>query len=198
MSDHPYHVVEIDGITQVILTPKTLGLSSLWKYSNLWYRTFHYEGGAFSILAEQKDIGDCFVHGPSAQLTDLLKQKGVKGPKDYHVDKVEGDPEVEGQYFHLKEKFTLEVKKEGDTYRYKVYPAEYNGMVQKRCLMRASFPAPPRVVTDRKFDIVFSGPKASIPNTYQHLLKPKQSSLGCLPFMISLMTILSILASQMS
>lgn len=177
-----YFIYQLGDRKELLLTPKTVGQSSLWKYKNLWFRRFYNEDIEFSILAEQRDIGDCYVFGPSEALVQQLYDLGVVQRKDYHITAMEGstDDPVNGRIYHLENDFTLEVKKDQSTgnFRYKVYPSEYNDMNQKRCLIRASFVTTPEEAALLPVKKVYEGPKENIPEAYQHLVAKK--SAGCL------------------
>jgi hypothetical protein len=193
MSNNVFTVYRVDGIQDYILTPKTFGPGSSWKYKNLWFRTFKNKEIAFSMVVEQSDIGYCYIYGESKELTQHLLDLGVKHRGEYEIMSVEGTPEdTSGRLLHLDKDFTLEIKKQEDSYRIKMYPSDYNGMVQKRCLIRNSFAIDPFDVVDKKVIKMYQGPKEDLPEEFKHLLDKPQKS-GCFSMLLLGLTLIGAL-----
>jgi hypothetical protein len=182
MGQEPNFIIySIEGVKDYILTEKTFGLNSQWKYKRLWFRRFYNEEVDFSLVVEQSDIGYGCIFGSSDELTQLLNERGVQERKEYRIKSIEGDPsDVHGRLLHLEKDFTLEIKKDNNgSYRIKMYPSDYNGMNQKRCLIRISFDQDPFDVMKLPIRKVYEGPKKSIPQAYRYLFEKSKKG-GCL------------------
>ena len=177
MANKQHYIYSIPGIIDFALTPKTLGPFRSWKYKRLWFRRFFNSEVDFCLLVEQSDIGFAYVFATSEALTERLYALGVKPRKEYEILSVEGKAEdlVKGKLCHLEREFTLEIKQDphNNSYRLKMYPAAYNGMVQKRCLIRCSFEADPFDVATKPVELVYEGTEKDIPPTYRHVLNKK-------------------------
>ncbi|NQZ78282.1 MAG: hypothetical protein HRT61_19570 [Ekhidna sp.] len=176
-----YTIYSFRDVQDYLLTPKTLSLNSQWKYKRLWFRRFYNDEIDFSLLVEQSDIGYCFLFGKSDEFTQELYSRGVKQRKEYKILEVEGDvTDVHGRLHRLEKDFTLEVRKDMDgSFRIKMYPSPYEGMNQKRCLIRCSFARDPLEVMHQPIEKVYEGPKETAPEPYHYLFEePKKA--GCI------------------